>query len=199
MIGLLWMGWQRSFAAAADHDGSIAARAKRSHEMKTAIIGIVAVAGAMALTAGSASAASSWQCKKYAQQYASQYGNPGSNVVGGALLGGFLGAGIAGATGGNVGTGAAIGAGVGAVGGAASSGYEQAYNEAYWDCMNGPGGPGPMPAYGPGPGPGPGYGPPPGSPEWYQACAAEYKSFQWNGPYQGQFKGYDGFWHPCQL
>jgi hypothetical protein len=132
--------------------------------MKT-LIGFVAVAGVLALSAGSASAQSSWQCKQYAQNYASQYGNPGASAVGGALLGG-----------------------------AANSGYtyNQAYNAAYWDCMNN-GGPGPQPVYGPGPS----YAP--GSQAWYQACAAKYKSFQWDGPYAGYFKGYDGQWHQCQL
>jgi len=162
--------------------------------MKTLVIGIIAVGGALALSAGSASAASSWQCKQYAQQVASQYGgNPGASAAAGGIFGGLLGAGIAGATGGNVGTGAAIGAGVGVVGGLASSGpaYQDAYNQAYWDCMNQPG---PQPVYGGG-----GYGPPAGSEDWYQACAAKYKSFQWNGPYAGSFKGYDGQWHQCQL
>lgn len=162
--------------------------------MKTALIGLVAVAGTLALSAGSANAQSSWQCRQYAQQYASQYGNPGASAVGGAVIGGLLGAGIAGATGNNVGTGAAVGAGVGLLGGAANSGYtyNQAYNAAYWDCMNG-GGPGPQPVFGPGPS----YAP--GSQAWYQACAAKYKSFQWDGPYAGYFKGYDGQWHQCQL
>jgi hypothetical protein len=106
------------------------------------------------------------------------------------MLGAFAGAAISGITGGNVGKGAAFGAGAGAVGGLVTQGpqWQARYNEGYNNCM-----------YGGAPGPQPVYGPPQGSEDWYQACAAKYKSFQWDGPYEGMFKGYDGVWRPCQL
>jgi hypothetical protein len=156
--------------------------------MKAAALAILA-AGAMAFTVGAASAASPKQCDRYARNYANQYANPAGSAVGGAMLGAFAGAALSGITGGNVGKGAAFGAGAGAVGGLVTQGprWQQLYADAYDDCMYGGGGP--QPAYGPGP----------GSEGWYQACAAKYKSFQWDGPWEGHFKGYDGQWRPCQL
>ena len=31
------------------------------------------------------------------------------------------------------------------------------------------------------------------------ACSQKYSSFQWTGPHAGQFKGFDGYWHWCNL
>jgi hypothetical protein len=155
-------------------------------------VGMIAFAGLLALGAGQASAASDWQCQEYAANVANASVNPGQNTIQNGLLGAGVGALIAGATKGNVATGAAIGGGVGIVGTAAANNdkWNRKYQKAYYKCMNG-GGPAPQPVYGGG------YDD--GSPEWYQACAAKYKSFQWEGPYEGMFKGYDGDWHPCQL
>ena len=52
----------------------------------------------------------------------------------------------------------------------------------------------PQPVYDPG-APPPGYG----DPGWMRACASKYRSFQWSGPHAGQFQGFDGGWHWCNL
>jgi hypothetical protein len=162
--------------------------------MKT-LISLLTVLGVLALGAGTASAASPAYCDGYARDYANQYANQGADVVSGAVTGAFTGALFGGIFGGKkgVGTGMALGAGLGALGGAANSSprWQQLYDDAYYQCMGS--GPAPQPVYNPGPG----Y--PAGSPEWQQACAAKYKSFQWTGPYAGYFVGYDGQYHACQL
>ncbi len=146
--------------------------------------------------AGNALAASEYQCRSYAQSQADAYAPTGQGLVGGAILGAIGGGLIAGATGGNAGTGAAIGAGGGAVvGGAANQQKRQEiYNQAYWDCMGRGGRQAPQPVYDAGPPP-PGYG----QDWWMNACASKYRSFRWDGPHAGQFKGFDGYWHWCSV
>ncbi len=162
--------------------------------MKKLLMAATALGGVV-FFAGNALAASEYQCRAYAQQQADAYAPTGQGLVGGGIIGAIGGGLIAGATGGNVGTGAAIGGVGGAVvGGAANQQKRQEiYNQAYYSCMGGPR-PAPQPVYDPGPPP-PGYG----NPNWMNACAAKYRSFQWSGPHAGQFKGFDSYWHWCNL
>ena len=148
----------------------------------------------MALFAGSALAKSPGQCDYEAKQYANSQANPVGGAAGGGLFGALVGAGVAGASGGNVGTGAAVGAGVGAAAGGISQGtkWQQAYNYYYQQCLYGT--PASQPVYDMGPPP-PGYG----QQWWMQACDAKYTSFKWTGPHSGQFKGFDGYWHWCNV
>jgi hypothetical protein len=161
--------------------------------MKTVLM--AAAAGGMALLATNAFAASDYQCRVYAQQQADAYAPTGQGLVAGGLLGALGGAVIAGATGGNAGTGAAIGGAGGAiVGGAANQQKrKEIYNQAYWQCMGNQPAP-QQPIYDAGPPP-PGYG----QQWWMNACSQKYKSFQWSGPLAGKFKGFDGYWHWCQI
>ena len=81
------------------------------------------------------------------------------------------------------------------VGGAANQNKrQQIYNQAYWECKNS----------------GRGFGPADlrhpasrradyGEQWWMEACASKYRSFKWDGPHAGQFKGFDGAWHWCSL
>lgn len=154
--------------------------------------------GAVVLFAGSAFAASDYECRGYAQQQANAYAPNGRGAIVGGAMGAGLGAIASGIGHGNVGTGALVGGLGGAfLGGAMNQNKRQdVYNRAYWDCMNS--GPRyaapPQPVYDPGPPP-PGYG----DPSWMQACADKYRSFRWSGPHAGQFKGFDGYYHWCQL
>jgi hypothetical protein len=161
--------------------------------MKKLLLAATALGG-VALFAGNALAASEYQCRAYAQQQADAYAPTGQGAVTGGLLGALGGAAIAGISGGNTGTGAIAGG----VGGAVIGGVgnqqkrQEIYNQAYWSCMGSA--PQPQPIYDPG-APPPGYG----QQWWMESCAAKYKSFQWTGPYAGQFKGFDGYWHWCNL
>jgi hypothetical protein len=161
--------------------------------MKT-IIATAAILGVSALFADAAFAASPAYCDGYARNYANQYANPAAGAVGGAVSGAVGGAILGGILGGHngAGKGAAIGGTLGMMGGAANSGnnWQRLYNDAYYQCVGTPPAP-PAPAYGGG-----GYGYPVGSNQWKQACAAKYKSFNWN---TGYFTGYDGQPHLCQL
>ena len=136
------------------------------------------------------------ECRSYAQAQADRYNPNGQGALVGGALGAGLGAIIAGASGGNAGTGAIAGG----VGGAVIGGVgnqnerERVYRQAYWDCMgSGPRAPA-QPVYDPG-APPPGYG----QQSWMNACAQKYNSFQWSGRHAGQFKGFDGYWHWCNL
>ena len=161
--------------------------------MKNLLMAAAAIGGVM-LFAGNALAASQYECQSYAQSQADAYAPTGKGALVGGAFGAGLGAIIAGATGGNAGTGAIAGGVGGAVlGGAANQSERQRiYNEAYWNCMNS--GPAPAPVYDPG-APPPGYG----QQWWMEACGQKYRSFQWDGPRAGQFKGFDGYWHWCSL
>ncbi len=164
--------------------------------MKKLLMAATALAG-VTLFAGNALAASDYQCRAYARQQADAYAPTGQGAVVGGLLGAIGGGLIAGSTGGNAGTGAAIGGVGGAVvGGVANQEKrKEVYQQAYWDCMGSRPAPAPVaPVYDPGPPP-PGYG----DPNWMNACAAKYRSFQWSGPHAGQFKGFDSYWHWCNL
>ena len=109
--------------------------------MKTLFTSAAVVAGTLLAFAGSAQAASSWQCQQYARQQAEAYAPTGQGLVTGGLLGALGGAGIAGIAGGNAGTGAIVGGVGGAlVGGATNQNKrQQIYNNAYYSCMNGGG------------------------------------------------------------
>jgi uncharacterized protein YgiM (DUF1202 family) len=128
----------------------------QEHQMKTLFTTAV-VAGTLLAAAGSAHAASSWQCQQYARQQAEAYAPTGQGLVAGGLLGALGGAGIAGISGGKAGTGAIVGGVGGAlVGGAANQNkQQQIYNNAYYSCMNGGGYAQPAPALQPVAGPPP--------------------------------------------
>lgn len=107
--------------------------------MRTILIAL-ACAGAVALSAGSASATTKAdECDAYATHVANQQANVGGQTAGGLLFGALLGAGIGAATGNNVGTSAAIGAGAGGVTGFAvgSAQWNKVRDEAFADCMGG--------------------------------------------------------------
>jgi hypothetical protein len=165
--------------------------------MKKLLLAATALAG-IALFSGSAFAASDYECRSYAQQQADAYAPNGQGALAGGLLGAGAGALIGGIGHGNVGTGALVGGIGGAVvGGAMNQNKRQeVFNQAYSDCMNSGRGPryAPQPVYDPG-APPPGYG----DPGWMRACASKYRSFQWSGPHAGQFQGFDGYWHWCNL
>ena len=165
--------------------------------MKKLLMAAAAVGGVV-LFAGQALAASDYECRSYAQQQADAYAPNGQGAVAGGLLGALGGAAIAGIAHGNVGTGAlAGGVGGAVVGGVGNQANRRdIYDRAYWSCMNSGrrAAPPPAPVYDPGPPP-PGYG----DQGWMSACASKYRSFQWSGPHEGQFKGFDGYWHWCNL
>jgi uncharacterized protein YgiM (DUF1202 family) len=122
--------------------------------MKTMRASAALLGGLMiAAAAGSAQAATPYECEMYAQSVAEQQYPTGAGAVTGGLFGGLIGAGIAGATGGNVGTGAGVGAGVGLVVGSSAwrAKKEEARRLAYAQCIGG------TPVYAPGP---PVYAPP---------------------------------------
>ncbi len=168
--------------------------------MKKLLLAATAVGG-IALFAGNAFAASDYQCRNYAQSQADQYAPNGKGALVGGLLGAGAGALIGGISHGNAGTGAIVGGVGGAViGGAANQGErDRIYRQAYRDCMgSGPRAPA-QPIYSPQP-----YdaGPPPpgyGQQWWMNACSQKYGTFQWSGPHAGQFKGFDGYWHWCNI
>ena len=164
--------------------------------MNKLLLAVTALAG-IALFSGSAFAASDYECRGYAQQQADAYAPNGQGALAGGLLGAGAGALIGGIGHGNVGTGALVGGIGGAVVGGAMNQdkRQQVYNQAYWQCRNsGPRYAAPQPVYDPG-APPPGYG----DPGWMRACASKYRSFQWSGPHAGQFQGFDGGWHWCNL
>ncbi len=162
--------------------------------MKTIVMAAAVLSGVALLSSG-AYAKSPGQCDYEARQYADAHANPAGGLLGGAAVGAAAGAIISGIAGGNVGTGAGVGAGVGAAAGGISQGekWKQFYNAYYHDCLYGGAAPA-QPIYDPG-APPPGYG----QQWWMNACAAKYNSFRWDGPHAGQFKGYDGYWHWCNV
>ena len=115
-----------------------------------------------------------------------------------ATPGALGGAAIAGIAHGNVGTGALAGGVGGAViGGVGNQQNRQdIYSRAYWDCMNSGQryAPSPQPVYDP-------VRPLPATVirAAQRACANKYGSFRWSGPHAGQFQGFDGYWHWCNL
>ena len=116
--------------------------------MKTMHATAALLGGLVIAAAGSANAATPYECEMYAQNAAEQQYPYGGGAVTGGVFGALIGAGIAGATGGNVGTGAGVGAGAGLIVG--SAGWQQkkkqAHDLAYAQCI-GSG----QPVYAPGP------------------------------------------------
>lgn len=153
--------------------------------MKTFLVAL-ACAGAIALSAGTASAASkAAQCDAYATNVANQQANVGGQTAGAAIFGALAGAGIGAVTGNNIGTSAAIGAGVGGVSGFAvgSAEWNRVHDAAFADCMGG----GTQQVVQTS-----GYEP--WTDEWFAYCEAKYRSFN---PADGTFQPYGGV--PRQL
>ena len=135
------------------------------------ILAAIACAGALALSTGTASAASKVaECDAYARQVANSQANVGGQTAGGAIFGTFLGLGIGAATGQNLGTSAAVGAGAGGLTGFAvgSAQWQKVHDAAFADCMQG-GNPTSLSSqaglY------------EPWSPEWFAYCDARYQTF----------------------
>lgn len=98
------------------------------------VLALLICAGALAISANVASAASVAECDAYARQVADN--NTGKRAVGTAVVGALLGLGIGAAQGNNLGSSAAIGAGAGGVTGLAvgSAEWQGIYNQAFADC-----------------------------------------------------------------
>lgn len=143
---------------------------------------------AAAIQAPSANAQSTRYCDSKARAYASRHAD-GSGFVGGAVGGAVTGAIIGGIINGGkgAGRGAAIGGGAGALGGAIheSRAWRSAYNRAYHRCMNASYR---APANA-------GYRPRPWTEEWYDYCAAKYRSFN---PETGRYLSYSGKYRQCR-
>jgi BA14K-like protein len=126
-------------------------------------------------------------CDREASRYANRQPGPGESAVAGGIIGGLTGAIIGGAIGGHhgAGTGAAIGGGVGVVSGLArgSAGWQRAYDRAYADCINHRSRPSRV------------HGPAPWSDEWYEYCAAKFRSFN---PDTGKYRTYSGHLRTCR-
>jgi uncharacterized protein YgiM (DUF1202 family) len=106
--------------------------------MKTLLATTLVLAGLVVSAAGSANAASAYQCQVYAQNAAEQQYPTGGGAVGGGIAGGIIGGLVAGATGGKVGNGVALGAGAGLVVGSVAwqNAKKQAYDNAYAGCLD---------------------------------------------------------------
>jgi BA14K-like protein/YMGG-like Gly-zipper len=148
---------------------------------------VLAALGITALLCGAAAPAlarSSSYCDAYARDYANHNTRAGESVVGGALTGAVGGAILGGILGGknDAGKGALIGAGVGTTAGAVTSSarWRDNYDYAFHRCMSSGGNAG---------------RPTPGSEEWYDYCAAKYRSFN---PDTGKYLSTSGGWKPCR-
>jgi uncharacterized protein YgiM (DUF1202 family) len=121
--------------------------------MRTLLATAVVFAGLVASAAGSADAASAYQCQTYAANYAEQQYPTGGGAVAGGVGGAIVGGLIAGATGGKVGTGAAVGAGAGLVVGSVAwqQAKQRAYDAAYAQCLDSSGPQPVQPVYAPPP------------------------------------------------
>ena len=163
--------------------------------MKSLLTTAALVAG-LAVVAGDASAKSAAYCSQVANNYVQNYTHPVGAAVVGCGLGALAGQLLSNGNGGAVAGGCALGAGGGLV--LSNARRTELYNQAFNQCMYGGGGgaqpigSGPMPSGFDG-----GYEI--GSSGWMQACGYKYNSFQWTGPHAGQFKGFDGQWHWCDL
>lgn len=160
---------------------------------------IGATVGALALTAGTASAQNATFCHEQALAAADQVAKPAAGGAVGAILGGLAGVGLGGALG--QGSEAKVLGGVagGVVGATAGTNIQRTkrqkvYNDTYNNCMQVA-----VPAY---------YEiPPAGSQQWVYACSAKYRSFDANpnSPYFGTYQPYanpDGSYpprRPCTL
>lgn len=144
---------------------------------------------AVAIDAPSAKAQSARYCDGKARAYAARHAD-GSGFIGGAVTGAVTGAIIGGIINGGkgAGRGAAIGGGAGAVGGAIheSHAWQSAYNHAYRRCMN---------ASYRAPVRAGHRRPKPWTAEWYDYCAAKYRSFN---PETGRYRTYSGKYRRCR-
>ncbi len=154
-----------------------------------AVMGASLLIGAFTADIGTAAAQSRHYCDDYARKNASRHAN-GANVLGGAAGGAITGAIIGGIIDGGrgAGRGAAIGAGAGALGGALhqSASWQDAYNHYYRVCMRNARQRQPARAN---------YRPQPWTDEWYDYCAAKYRSFN---PETGRYKTYSGRYRLCR-
>lgn len=143
--------------------------------------GLVAMALAVTAAPQPAQAQSSAHCHERAAAYAESLPQPGERAFAGAVIGGLAGAIIGGAIGKRRGIapGAIIGGSLGTASGLAhgADAAERAYHRAYADCMAERRAR-PVSA-----------APAPWSEEWYEYCAAKYRSFD---PDTGQFTTYSG-------
>jgi len=152
----------------------------------------LAVAGALALGSGAASAQNSTYCDNQATAFANSHTSPAAGgILGGALgaLGGVIAGDIIGQGKGAKVAGGVIGGTAGAVVGSKAQQNKRAklYNEEYARCMRQVA---PAPVY---------YElPPAGSPQWNYACSQKYKSFDVaSGTYQPLAQG--GVYPPRRL
>jgi hypothetical protein len=106
--------------------------------MKTILTTGAFVGALMATAAGTATAATPYECDVYATNYAEQQYPTGGGAFAGGVGGGILGGIIAGATGGKVGNGVAIGATAGLVVGSVAwqNQKRQAHDSVYAQCLN---------------------------------------------------------------
>jgi len=146
---------------------------------------------ALGATSTPASANSEY-CDDYAQSVAHDQ-TRGKGTLGGALVGGTFGAIIGKVVGGNKGTGigALIGGSTGAVIGTDRENrrYEAFYQDAYADCMQRASNTAqPTAAHS-------AYAPEPWTEDWYDYCAAKYRSFN---PETGEFLAYSGEYKQCR-
>jgi predicted lipid-binding transport protein (Tim44 family) len=127
-------------------------------------------------------------CDGYARAEAARYQN-GGNIFGSTLGGAAFGAILGGIFGGGkgAGEGAAIGGGIGLLGGAAneSAQWHAIYRQAFEDCMAQNSRSAAYEAE----------APEPGSPEWYDYCAAKYRTFN---PATGRYRTYAGQYRMCE-
>ncbi len=157
----------------------------------------VVVAASAAVVGGTSTSAQANEryCDEQAQEYASYHTRRGGGTVGGALVGGSVGAIIGKVVGGNTGAGvgALVGGSTGAIVGTDRENrrYEALYNKAYTDCMQEVSYRQDRPrpqrvqagAY------------EPWTDEWYDYCAAKYRSFN---PQTGEFLSYSGEYKMCR-
>lgn len=160
---------------------------------RTQFVVAVMALGAVALgTSSTPGAADSQYCQEYAQSVAHDR-TRGKGTLGGALVGGTLGAVVGKVVGGKKGTG--VGALVGGTTGALvgtdrdNRRYEAIYQDAYADCMQQASNTAqPAATYNT-------YAPEPWTEEWYDYCAAKYRSFN---PQTGEFLAYSGEYKQCR-
>ena len=123
--------------------------------MKTLLASAAIFGGLAIAAAGTASAATPYDCEIYAQNYAEQQYPTGGGAVTGAVGGGILGGLIAGATGNKVGNGVGVGVAAGLVVGSVAwqNAKRNAHDLAYSQCIGGakPVVATPPPVYGPPP------------------------------------------------
>lgn len=160
---------------------------------RTQFVVAVLALGAVALGASSTPGfANSEYCDDYAQNVAHER-TRGKGTLGGALVGGTFGAIIGKVVGGKTGAGigALVGGSTGAVVGTDRENrrYEAIYHDAYADCMQQASNTQQPAAVHSA------YAPEPWTEEWYDYCAAKYRSFN---PETGEFLSYSGVYKQCR-